>query len=369
MKSYCFITGAYSRYDVLMFERQGKSLVDAGFKVYYLVCDDKPDEKIDGINIISTKYLPKNRFERFFKTRNKLLSYAQKINADIYQISDPELISLINPLKKLGKKVTFNLREFYPRDIKSKKYLPKVFRLILAKQYEMLMKRYFPLYDAVFVTTDWVWEILFNQWNLKKTFIITNFPRVNHEFYLNYEEYLGRNNVLGYEGTIYEQSRQEIVFDALEELPTVNYFLAGKMTNDYFNKLQSHPYWNKVEFKNGFKLQELNEIFSKMSIANVFRDFGTSPGSYGVLKIFESMEAALPVLLADVPLYREINEKWHCGICVNPNNKDSIKQAIDYLIQNKYEAYIMGQNGRKAVVEEYNWDVQAKKYIEIINNL
>ena len=32
MIHYCYITGLYSRYDVLMYERQGKSLVEAGYK-------------------------------------------------------------------------------------------------------------------------------------------------------------------------------------------------------------------------------------------------------------------------------------------------------------------------------------------------
>ena len=43
--------------------------------------------------------------------------------------------------------------------------------------------------------------------------------------------------------------------------------------------------------------------------SNTLRDFsrtGSPNGSFGVLKIFESMEAGLPVLLSDVKCYREI---------------------------------------------------------------
>lgn len=48
-----------------------------------------------------------------------------------------------------------------------------------------------------------------------------------------------------------------------------------------------------------------------MTISNTLRDFsrtGSPNGSFGVLKIFESMEAGLPVLLSDVKCYREIVE-------------------------------------------------------------
>ena len=44
MKHFCFVTGLYKRTDPLIFARQGKSLVDAGFKVTYIVCDLEKDE-------------------------------------------------------------------------------------------------------------------------------------------------------------------------------------------------------------------------------------------------------------------------------------------------------------------------------------
>lgn len=101
----------------------------------------------------------------------------------------------------------------------------------------------------------------------------------------------------------------------------------------------------------------------------MFRDFEGRDGSLGVMKIFESMEAALPVLFADVPLYRKINGKYHCGICVDPNNVQSIKEAVEYLVEHKQEAYEMGQRGREAVIKEFCWEQQAKKYIDVIENI
>ena len=66
---------------------------------------------------------------------------------------------------------------------------------------------------------------------------------------------------------------------------------------------------------------------------------------------------------------REIVEKYNCGICVDPHNSQQIKEAIQYLVENKEMAYQMGQNGRRAVLEEYNWESQAKLYIEVLTNI
>lgn len=367
-KHYCFLTGLYGRYDGLMFERQGKSLLDAGFDVSIVVCDEIPNEVKDGIKIISTGRAFKTRKDRFFNSKRLLLSYAKQLNADIYQISDPELMGLVRPLKKGGKKVVFNLREYYPDMIKGKYYIPKPFRNKASTLYSKYMKYYLAQYDAVFTVTDWILEIIKNEFEVTKSYLLTNYPRYNPHQNFSLEDYLSRDNILCYEGTVYRQSKQENVFKALDEILEIKYVIYGKIHQNY-QHIKKLPYWKNVEFKDGFNLDELEQLFWRSTISNVFRDFGKRDGSLGVMKVFESMEAGLPVLFADVPLYHRINEQYKCGICVNPNSVDSIRNAILYLQNNKKEAYEMGQRGREAVRTEFNWEKQAKCFISIINHI
>lgn len=368
MPHYCFLTGLYNRYDPLMFERQGKSLVKAGYKVSYIVCDDKPDELRDGLTILSTRFQPKNRMDRFLNTKKAILKLAEQVDADIYQISDPELIGLIGVLKRKGKHVVFNLREYYPDLLLRKHYIPKFLRKTASNLFSNMMSHDLKKYDAVFTVTDWILNMLKNRHGIKKAYLLTNYPSVNQGLLITKEEYLARPDTLCYEGSIYGVSRQENVFKALELLPDVKYLLAGKIEEGYL-RIKELPYWNKVEFIDGFALEDLPKIFARATIANVFRDFGNREGSLGVIKVFESMEAGLPVLFSDVEPYRSINAKYHCGICVNPNDVESIRSAIEYLVTHKEEAYEMGQNGRRAVIEEYNWGKQAESYISIINQI
>lgn len=368
MKHYCFLSCLCSRYDVLIFVRQARSLVAAGFKVTCIVCDTEADEIVDGVEIVSTGYVPNNRLDRFLHSRKVLIEAARKVNADIYQISDPELISLAPWFHRMKKKVVFNMREYYPDLIQKKHYIPKILRSLTSDFYGLMMKRYLKCFDAVFIVTDWVLERIKKDYGLNNCHLLTNFPIVHTDFHLSYEEYCRRGDVLNYEGTVYVSSRQELVFQALEKLPQVHYLMAGVIDETY-GWIKDLPYWKNVEFIDGFHPDELQSILSRASIANVFKDFAPRDGSLGVLKIFESMEAGLPVLLADVPLYRKINEKYHCGICVNPNDVQDIEQAIRYLVEHKEAAYQMGQNGRRAVIEEFNWAKQAENFIHIINTL
>ena len=80
------------------------------------------------------------------------------------------------------------------------------------------------------------------------------------------------------------------------------------------------------------------------------------------------MESALPVILVDVPVYRKLVEEYKCGVLVDVNSVESIKEAIQYLVSHKEEAYEMGQNGRRAVIEKYSWDQVSKIYLSYVND-
>jgi glycosyltransferase involved in cell wall biosynthesis len=92
-------------------------------------------------------------------------------------------------------------------------------------------------------------------------------------------------------------------------------------------------------------------------------------GSFGIIKIFESMEAALPIICSDMPIYRDIMKEYKCGLLVNPLNEKEIHDAIQYLVTHKEEAWRMGQEGRRAVLEKYSWDALSVKFLKIVNEM
>jgi glycosyltransferase involved in cell wall biosynthesis len=85
--------------------------------------------------------------------------------------------------------------------------------------------------------------------------------------------------------------------------------------------------------------------------------------------MFEYMAAGLPVIASNFPLWKEIIEGNHCGIYVNPLKPKEIAKAIEYLIKHPKEAKRMGENGRKAVLEKYNWENESKKLLKIYEEL
>lgn len=222
-------------------------------------------------------------------------------------------------------------------------------------------------------------EAYLKSWGIapEKIYLWGNFPEINKDYNLPLEDYLKREDRMLYFGIIYSYSKQEIILQALKELPNVKYLVAGVfMGNEldtYKSMIVNMQEWKDVEFIEGFKHEELVGFIGRSTISNVVRDFSVYPmeksGSFGIIKVFESMEAALPIICSDMPIYRDIMKDYKCGILVDPLNKNQIKEAIEYLVTHKEEAWHMGQEGRRAVIEKYSWDALSVKYLKIVNRL
>jgi len=371
-KHVCFVNSVFGREDALIVYRQGKSLVEAGYRVSYTVFDSLPNETKEGIEIISMGEGPEGSKGRFLQRPKILKTFIDKHPADVYQISEPELLQLGLKLKKEGKTVVYNLREWYP-DYYARKQRKKWQQKLVNGICEWYLGRAARRIDAVFNCMPEMREYIEKVMPCRFFEDTANFPVVNKDFSLSYEEYCKREPIVSYFGSIYTISCQEEFLEAINGIPDVRYLLAGKFYGDaYKNKLMKMPGWSKVTFKDGFTREELPAIINSSVIGHVFKDFSkteTPQGSYSIIKIFETMEAAVPVILAKVPLYEAMVAKYHCGICVDVHNVNEIRDAVRYLLEHKREAYEMGQNGRRAVIEEFSWDSQAKGYLRVMDEL
>ena len=83
------------------------------------------------------------------------------------------------------------------------------------------------------------------------------------------------------------------------------------------------------------------------------------------IKVFEYLSMGVPVILSKSDFNCRMVEKYQFGVCVDPENTDEIAEAIRHLIDHPEEAKHMGENGRKAVKEEFNWGVEEKKLLRL----
>lgn len=367
----CHLTSVHKRYDVRIFQKICTSLAREGYEVFLLVADGKGEEEVNGVKIKDVGQQP-SRIKRLFISSGKLLKMALELDCNVYHIHDPELLPVALKLKKQGKRVIFDSHEYLPGQIMDKPYLPKILRKSISNLVELYFKKNLPAIDAIFTVTPHILDKLSSYSD--KVYLLTNYPIRKDYIHNNSEvEYLNKRNKIFYAGTIYETSQQSAILDALEEIREVEYLLIGNIDQKYKNRLMQKRAWGRVNYLEYMSKEELdvkaNEATIGVAIFDYIPNLGGKMGSLGVNKIFEYMLYGLPVICTDFELWKVIVDKYECGLYVNPNDTNEMAQAINYLVTNKAEAYKMGQNGRKAVQNEYNWHEQEKQLLTVYAHL
>lgn len=354
MKKVCHVISGYYREDTRVFHRQCKTLSDHGFEVSILTNDGNEDEIIDNIKIYSTKSWSSRLLILLF-AKSQFIKKINSINADIYQLHSPELLPLINPIKKLGKKVIYDAHEDMPNHILEKEWIPLFLRPIISNIFKIYQKIKFKQLDHLISPHHHIIENSL----ISNSTVIPNFPLIREKIENNkLKNYKSRKNIICYVGTVYSFSNQEEIFEALNSFNEIEYHIAGYIDESSFNNFKKFKSFHKLTYYGRVSQKALKLLFRKCTIGIVVLDYrlnlGYYKGSFGPNKIFEYMEAGLPIICTNYKIWNDIIKKYNCGICVEPNNVEQLKQAIYFLENNKEKAYEMGMNGMRAVREEYN---------------
>lgn len=363
----CHLTSVHPRYDGRIFRKQCQSLLAAGYDVSLVVADGKGDELKDGVKIYDVGKF-EGRFNRIQNATSAVGRKAAELNCEIYHFHDPELIFAGLSLKKKGKKVVFDMHENVPADIEEKAYIPFFLRKFFSFLYLLLETYVVKRIDAVVSTRESINKRI-SKYN-RKIELITNFPIVDQ----NVEIVKDKENALGFAGVIIPNWRHAEIINSLGRIENVSYSLAGDGNIQYIADLKKLPGWSKVDYLGKIPFESVRKLYEKTSIGVAIyiycKNMDGNTGNLANTKLFEYMNWGIPVICTDYTLWKQIIEdEVNCGICVNPYDESAIEAAIRFLIDNPETAYQMGVNGRKAVLEKYNWETQAQKLVKLYASL
>jgi len=126
------LTSVHGRYDQRIFRKECRGLVRSGCDVTMVVADDKADEIVSGVKILSVGAV-KGRVARALIVLPRIFCVAKSLNGDVYQVHDPELLVVALGLRVVGKKVIFDMHEDAVVQISIKSYLNSVQRFLFSE--------------------------------------------------------------------------------------------------------------------------------------------------------------------------------------------------------------------------------------------
>ncbi len=359
----CHITTVHPLFDTRIFYKECCSLVKAGFEVHLVVQHDK-EEIIDGIHVHPLPR-PKSRIERMLKLRKLAYEKAVVVNAEIYHFHDPELIPVGLKLKRLGKKVVYDVHEDVPRQILTKQYLNRYIRPVVSKVFELYENYAARKFDAIVTATPHIRD-RFSKLN-RNTVDINNFPKLNELF--SSADWNSRKNEISYVGGISEIRGIIELVKALEYTNTTLH-LAGNFENEELRrKIMSLRGWQRVKYYGFVNREQIREILKQLKIGIVPLHPTNNYVNALPVKMFEYMSAGIPVIASNFPLWKDIIEKNKCGVCVDPLSPKEIANAINFLLSNDDIAKEYGKNARTIIEKKYNWEIEERKLIKLYESL
>jgi glycosyltransferase involved in cell wall biosynthesis len=353
------LTSVHRVDDNRIWYRECRDLAAAGHDVALIV--GKPQiGPLDGVPVIGVGS-PRSRIDRATRVVWKVFRAARRERAEIYHFHDPELIWAGLLLKLLGQRVVYDVHEDTPKQIMDKAWIPTWARRILAAGTGLVERAAAQAFDGIVAATP----SIARRFPAGKTAIVQNFPRTAAaRVDGNAPAFDGRPYAFAYTGGLkVNQGIREIVATAaLLPADLGDAVLAGWTDDDALEQeLRASEGWKRIRF---LGLVKPDEVFDAMHNSRcgvvLSHPIGNYLESYST-KMFEYMACGIPVVVSDFPFWQQLVADADCGVTVDPLRPEGVVKAVEALCRDPEEARRLGENGRRAILERYNWENEFAK--------
>jgi glycosyltransferase involved in cell wall biosynthesis len=362
------LTSVHHLFDNRIFEKECGTLAASGYEVF-LVGRHPRDETIDGVNILGVPE-PKNRFMRVLVTAFQVFRRARALDADIYHFHDPELIPWGIVLRIMGKPVVYDVHEDFVTGLALVPYWPRVMGEVMGRLYGLLEAASKSFFHIVVAERYYARR-------LKNSTFVLNYPkteRFDAIAGLNREPPAQGHTRLIYTGVLGFNRGAVTYAELARELDNAETLVIGRIHAEVGGAMRA-----TCPDETRLKLVGVGQQVPYDTIIKAYKEpwtaalalFHDTPFSREkeITKFFEYMAAGIPIVASDFPVWKELIEGNGVGICVNPDSLEEIKKAVIWLRDNPDEARAMGERGRQAVAEKYNWQSQAQNLFELYDSI
>ena len=368
-RSVVHMTTVHNPYDPRIYYKQCLSLHKANYDVTLISQSVDGKDKLDmPINHIPLKSYTSRLKRMIFGTWDAYRK-AKKEKANIYVFHDPELLLVAALLKKKDNVVVYDIHEDYITSILQKDYLNKPIKKMIAKIYTM-MEKVLTRNMALSIAEKYYKEMY------HRGVSILNYPLLNEEMMKLDRKKQDQENKVLYTGNVTIERGAHIHATLPKLDPSLSVQFIGKCSKQLADEMIQIAGGQASNLQiEGIDTFVVKERIEEMYLAHRWlAGIAIFPPTEHYMKkeltkFFEYMNAGLPIICSDFPVWKQFIEKYECGIVVDPYNEAEIKTAIETLRNDPDLAYQMGENGRRAVVEELNWEVEERKLLRWYDEL
>jgi len=351
--------------DPRIFYKECRTLVNAGHEVVFIVPHDR-DEVIDSVQIRAVPR-PRNGRERLTTTVRDVYRRAMAEGPRaICHLHDSDLLPAGLALKRRGRRVVYDAHEDTPKQMRYQHWLPRPVRPVAALVASMLERVGGRVFDGIIAAEPQN----ASRFPATKTALVQNFPIVDELIDPAAVPYSERESIVLYVGAITRVRGVDEMIRAVQSLPDR---LAPKL-------VLGGPF-HPPSLEDDVREQARVECLGYLRRKEVAMWLGRARVGLVVLhptrkyvesyptKLFEYMAAGVPVVASNFPVWRQIVAEAGCGLTVDPFDAGALADAIGWILAHPAEAQAMGERGRAAVLDRFDWSTEARRLVEFYDRL
>lgn len=201
---------------------------------------------------------------------------------------------------------------------------------------------------------------------IKKLVIIMNCP-VDTNYSIS--DFKNEPFVVFYGGTLIKTNGLCKLIDSVKHVSGVKLVLAGvgpdeKMIKDLVRNEVNASFLGWINYD-----EYIKQMLNASAVFSFYDPIIPNNKLANSTKAFEAMMCAKPVIVNRETSLASIIINSNCGVAVPYNNDSALINAISHLQKNPEICKKMGENGRKAFENKYNWSIMEKKLIGLYNHL
>ncbi len=376
MLNVCHITSGHDYQDTRIFKRECATLRNAGYNVTLLAQAEETFVQ-DGIVVFSLPRLGVRWYSRLFLLF-PILKVVLTRNEDVFHFHDPDLLTIMLFASILrGKPVVWDAHEHYESVISHNNKLGSHYlSLIAGKAFGFIELTFCKLAKATVVTVS---ETMAERYRNHGIAAIACANYVDKRK-VPFPPALKRTTppLIIMSGSI------QTVFspmDLLEAFILVRKnracklafwgVMAGELRIDLLRRAAEAGLEDSVECAGPFTWEKLvTELIPTASIGVLISNPAvSSQRSAAPNRIFEYWVNGVPALVSNGTFYGDLVREVNGGLTVPYGDIEGIARGLEKLLSDRNTLENYGQNGRRAVVERFNWEQEGLKLLDLYEQI
>jgi glycosyltransferase involved in cell wall biosynthesis len=370
----CVFTTAHDSTDSRVVEREAASLAANGYDVTYYT----PFDGDCSVDVVSYDDVADGSMLSISERLQAAVKVAVELadsEYDVYHFHDVEALPVGVLLSVLtDAEIVYDVHENVEDTLKHKPIFSWPLREIIARVASVTELTLSQFVDELIVASPDVAERFADRENVT---VVTNYPRRKWAEGTVPAEHIDPDpdapTELVYRGLPSEDRGIGTIIDAVERVPDdrdIRLSIGGKYGSDADREAieprieQS----DRVEFVEWFpSLAGMIDHFRDADIGLIC--FHPAPNKTNAAhrsnKLFQYMAAGLPIVVSDIGNWPTVVGEADCGVAVDPEDPAAVAEAITDLVDDPQRRAELGRNGHQAALDQYNWEAQEAKLLEV----